>query len=108
MGCRYESPVRLAPREARGCDDEVDPVVFFVVLRDHYPLWIPSESVIVPFCYVLDCRVAKVEPQRMTAQVPAGEVAVRECPIVVAFILGQACLERAHLLCGRSSVVAYM
>lgn len=60
MGCRDKLPVWFAPREAGGCDDEVDPVVFIVVLRDHYPLWIPSKCFIVLFCYVLDCRIAEV------------------------------------------------
>ena len=60
MGCGYKFPVWFAPRKARGCDNEVDPVVFFVVLRDHYPLWIPSKPIIVLFRYVLDCRIAEV------------------------------------------------
>ena len=46
MGRWHKLPLWFAPREASGCDNEVDPVVLFVVLWYHYQFWIPSTLVV--------------------------------------------------------------
>ena len=60
VGCWHESPFWFAEWKAGCCDDEIDPVVGVVVLRDDFPFWIPGEARRVRFRYVFERGVAEV------------------------------------------------
>ena len=60
MSCWHESPFRFAEWKAGCCDDEVDPVVRVVVLRDDFPFGIPGEARRVRFRYVFERGVAEI------------------------------------------------
>ena len=60
MSSWHESPFWFAEWKAGCCDDEVDPVVGIVVLRDDFPFWIPGEASRVRFRYIFERGVAEV------------------------------------------------